>query len=209
MQNILYYQTSEFDCGPTTLCNALRFLYEREQITPELLKHIFLYTLDAYNEAGESGKSGTSKMAMQFLSSWFNQYGKNKNFPIYSEFIENEQVYIGQNSRIVNCLQQKGVVVARVILGGDAHYVLLTGIKDSYISLFDPYEISENQVISIANSIIVTDQPKKMNRLVTPEVMNKESNESYSLGNYTVREAMLIYNTEKRKTPDNTIEYMI
>lgn len=209
MKNNLSYQTSEFDCGPTTLCNALRYLYERDQITPELLKNISLYTLDAYNEAGESGKSGTSKMAMRFLSSWFNQYGRNKNFPIYSEFIENKQVYIGQNSRITHCIQQKGVVVARVLLGGDGHYVLITDLQDSSVGLFDPYDVSESHVITFTRSLNVTDQPKKMNRLVKPEIMNVESNESYSFGKYALREAMLIYNTETRQTAEKTIEYMI
>lgn len=52
MKNVLNYQSSEYDCGPTTLTNALRFLFERCDIPPELLKAIALYTLDAYNEQG-------------------------------------------------------------------------------------------------------------------------------------------------------------
>ena len=50
MKNPLSYQTTEYDCGPTTLVNALRFLYEREEIVPELLKNIALYTLDLYDD---------------------------------------------------------------------------------------------------------------------------------------------------------------
>ena len=81
MKNVLNYQSSEYDCGPTTLTNALRYLFERCDIPPELLKAIALYTLDAYNEEGETGRSGTSAMAMQFLASWFEQFGRCKKIP--------------------------------------------------------------------------------------------------------------------------------
>ena len=47
MKNVLNYQSTEYDCGPVTLTNALRFLFEREEIQPEVVKAIALYTLDA------------------------------------------------------------------------------------------------------------------------------------------------------------------
>ena len=50
MKNRLIHQSSEFDCGPTTLINALRFLYEREEIPPMLLKGIWIYGNDAFND---------------------------------------------------------------------------------------------------------------------------------------------------------------
>ena len=87
MKNKLIYQTSEYDCGPTTLVNELRLLFDREQISPEMLRAIHLYTLDSYNDDGEDGKSGTSAMAIRFLSCWVNQYGEKKKFPIYSVFL--------------------------------------------------------------------------------------------------------------------------
>lgn len=209
MKNYLYYQTSEYDCGPTTLCNAMRYLYGREELSPEILKAIFMYTLDAYNEKGEVGRHGTSRMAMKFLSSWFNQFGKSTNFPIHSEFLVDNQVYVSSNSMITSCLQQRGVVVARVLLEGDGHYVLLTGLEDGMVSLFDPYDMSYDKDLAFQGVKIVEDQPKKFNRLVKPEIMNSVIERTYSFGAMNAREAMLIYNTDKRETPENTIEYMI
>lgn len=209
MKNYLYYQTSEYDCGPTTLCNAMRYLYDREELSPELLKAIFMYTLDAYNEKGEAGRHGTSRMAMKFLSSWFNQFGKSTNFPIHSEFLVDNQVYISSNSMITSCLQQRGVVVVRVLLEGDGHYVLLTGLKDGMVSLFDPYDMSDDKNLAYPGVVLVDDQPKNHNRLVKPEIMNSVIERTYSFGAMKAREAMLIYNTDKRETPENTIEYMI
>ena len=70
MKNLLIYQSTEYDCGPTTLTNAIRYLFDREEIYPDIVKYIMLYCLDSYNEAGEVGKRGTSASAMMFLSNW-------------------------------------------------------------------------------------------------------------------------------------------
>ena len=48
MKNPLHYQLSEYDCGPTSLLNAISFLFEREEIPPEILRNIMLYCLDCY-----------------------------------------------------------------------------------------------------------------------------------------------------------------
>ena len=60
----LRYQVSEYDCGPTSLLNALNYLFQREEISPELIRNIMLYSLDCYGSGGAPGKRGTSRMAM-------------------------------------------------------------------------------------------------------------------------------------------------
>jgi len=42
MKNPLNYQTTEYDCGPTTLINAISYLFRREEIPPDVIKHIVL-----------------------------------------------------------------------------------------------------------------------------------------------------------------------
>lgn len=213
MKNVLNYQSSEYDCGPTTLINAIRYLFERDEIAPELLKAISLYTLDSYNAQGESGKSGTSKMAMQFLASWMNQYGRSKNFPIEARFLEAEQVYIAPNSAIVGCLQQKGVAVVRVWLGGDEHYVLLTQSDGDEIGLFDPYfwNYTQEELESLKKQgiTVVWNEPMKLNRMVRADVMNQKEIVNYGMGERGMREAMLLYNSNTRITPEKSIEYFI
>ena len=39
-KNLLNYQTSEYDCGPVSLLNGIRYLFEREEIVPDLVKFI-------------------------------------------------------------------------------------------------------------------------------------------------------------------------
>ncbi len=43
MKNFLIYQSSEYDCGPVSLINGIRYLFEREEIYPDLVKFIMLY----------------------------------------------------------------------------------------------------------------------------------------------------------------------
>ena len=34
MKNVLNYQTSEYDCGPVSFLNGVRYLFDREEIFP-------------------------------------------------------------------------------------------------------------------------------------------------------------------------------
>lgn len=213
MKNVLNYQSSEYDCGPTALTNAIRYLFERRDIHPELLRAIALYTLDTYNREGESGKSGTSRMAMQFLANWLNQYGACKHFPISATFLEQERTVISPHSEIVGCLQQRGTVVVRCWLGGDAHYILLTGLWDEGIGVFDPYALPKDS--PLAKKLeeegvrLIEDRPFEMNRLVKMKAFNATDKSNYGMGEMKLREAMLLFNTNTRQTEERTIEYMI
>lgn len=211
MKNILSYQASEYDCGPTTVMNAFRYLFDREAIVPEIIKTISLYTLDVYDNEGNEGQSGTSLMAMMFLSNWFNQFGTTKKFPIQTEILVDEQVYIHKNSRIVECLQQGGAVILLVWLGETKHYILLTDMEDDYVYVFDPYEwdVEEDGPFDGINIIPVENQPKKMNRKVKMDLINLDTEDLYNMGAVTGREAMLLYNTDTRNTPEKSIEYFI
>lgn len=82
MKNLLNYQSTEFDCGPVSLLNAFRYLFEREELPPDLAKFIMLYCNDAHNPKGEIGKHGTSCAAMRFMASFLNDYSMGRNFPI-------------------------------------------------------------------------------------------------------------------------------
>jgi hypothetical protein len=205
MKNPLSYQATEYDCGPTSIRNGISYLFNREEIPPDIIKAIMMYCLDGYNKKGEAGKKGTSAMAVVFLSSWFNQFGKMKRFPISSEVLDTEDIYISRDSKIAECLQQGGAAVVGVMLGC-WHYVLLTDIDDEYVYLFDPYY--RKNPFREDGVDIITDSPTKMNRRVKHSIMNSLGKANYSMGAIENRECMLIYNTNTRKTIDN-IEYFI
>ena len=50
MKNPLHYQLSEYDCGPTSMMNAIAYLFEREEIPPEAVRNMMLYCLDCHRE---------------------------------------------------------------------------------------------------------------------------------------------------------------
>ena len=84
MKNPLHYQLSEYDCGPTSMLNAVSYLFQREEVPPEIIRNITLYCLDCYGADGACGKSGTSCAAMMFLSNWLNGFGTAGHLPISS-----------------------------------------------------------------------------------------------------------------------------
>lgn len=213
MKNILNYQSSEYDCGPVSLTNAIRYLFDREEIYPDIIKYIMLYCLDSYNDKGESGKFGTSASAMMFLSNWLSQFGKMKNFPIACEFLAGEDVFLSQTSKIVVALQQGGAVVLRLFLDG-GHYVLLTGIEGDNIYLFDPYYVEpddpELDTEFLEEGItFVIDQPKRANRMISMQRLNRQTKGFYEMGPYDIREAVIVFNRESQLSPEKTIDYFI
>lgn len=213
MKNLLNYQSSEYDCGPVSLTNAIRYLFDREVIYPDIIKYIMLYCLDSYNDQGESGKHGTSASAMMFLSNWLTQFGQMKDFPISCEFLSGEDVYLSQNSKITEALQQGGVVVLRLCLDG-GHYVLLTGIEDDNVYLFDPYYVEPEDPdldpeFLTEGITFVSGQPKRANRMISTQRLNRLTQGFYEMGPYEIREAVIVFNRNTRLSPEKTIDYFI
>ncbi|MDD5934524.1 MAG: peptidase C39 [Clostridiales bacterium] len=205
MKNPLSYQSTEYDCGPTTMLNAINYLFQREEIYPDVIKAITQYTLDCYNTKGEAYKHGTTKVAMGFLSCWLNHFGKVKNWPICCEQILGAHVKIDKGSEITECLKEGGVVVARVMLGC-WHYVLLTGIDKDYVMLFDPYY--RKRPFKVEGIEIIKDEPCKYNRKIAWKYMNSEGKSDYALGPIDKRECVLMYRKSAKSAPE-TIEYYI
>lgn len=196
MKNLLNYQSSEYDCGPICLLNGIRYLFEREEIYPDIIKFIMLYCMDTYNEAGELCKHGTSAAAMNYMASWMNHFSEVRQFPIHCEFFSGESVSLTPQCRITDALKQGSIVVLRVFLEV-AHYVLLTGIENDRILLFDPYyeEIDDpdlDKEYMCEEISFITDQPKKANRSVSIERLNGTGTDYYEMGESVCREALIM-----------------
>lgn len=206
MKNPLHYQLSEYDCGPTAMLNAVSFLFEREKISPVVIRNIMLYCLDTYNGEGIMGKCGTSSAAMMFLSNWLNGFGKIGQLPVSSSYLSGEEVYLGGESRISDALRRGGAVVLRVLYEC-GHYVLLTGEKDGSVFLFDSYYGA--QAFEGTDIAVVEDHPFRYNRIVPEARFNRETRELYALGPVKDREAVILYNEDTKLTEERTIEYFI
>ena len=199
MKNLLNYQSTEFDCGPVSLLNAFRYLFEREELPPDLAKFIMLYCNDAHNPKGEIGKSGTSCAAMRFMASFLNDYSMGRNFPIYCKFLGRQDVIFEKGHRIYDFIKNGGVVVLRLYIDV-AHYVLLTDIEEDHVLMFDPYYEEQDDPdfdpLYIQDGIeFIWDQPKKANRRISFERLNQTTEDYYHMGPVIDREAILIERT--------------
>lgn len=199
MKNFLNYQSTEFDCGPVSLLNAFRYLFEREELPPDLAKFIMLYCNDAHNDKGEMGKHGTSCAAMRFMASFLNDFSTGKSFPVYCKFLGRQDVVFEKGHRIYNFIKNGGVVVLRLYVEV-AHYVLITDVEEDHALIFDPYyeewghpdfdpEYMQDGIE------FIFDQPKKANRRISFERLNRETEGFYEMGCIMDREAILIERT--------------
>ena len=192
MKNDLICQSSEYDCGPTSVTNAIRFLFEREEILPGLLKHIWLMGIDTYCDQGHVGCRGTSKSSMRYMADWFNAYGESMKFPIGAEFLEMEAARVVPGEKAWQCLEKGGCAVMRCVTGGIPHYVLLTALlPDDEIGLFDPYD--EEPVFQEPGRRVILGKSKQYNRAVRREFINAEDESDYAMGKTECREMLLLW----------------
>ena len=193
MKNLLNYQSSEYDCGPTSLTNAIRFLFEREEIAPCLLKHIWVMGNDTFCDEGQVGKHGTSMASMRYMADWMNAFGKGCKFPIASKYLDMEDALIQPGSEAWQCIEKGGCAVIRCTTGGIPHYVLLTRLlPDGEVGLFDPYE-EEPDFKDDSACRCVENEPRVMNRAVRYQRFNQQEPLDYAMGKLESREVLLVW----------------
>ncbi|MCI1211637.1 MULTISPECIES: hypothetical protein [Bifidobacterium] len=98
MKNELVYQSTDYTCAPATMVNALRYLFDRDEIRPDVLWSVFRASLDMYGSDGSFGGDGTSPDAMLSLVSTFNMYGESGRFPIRARLLHGEDALAGESS---------------------------------------------------------------------------------------------------------------
>ena len=174
----LSYQITEYDCGQTTFLNALRYLFKRAEIEPEVIKTIMQTTLDVNNRKGEIGKGGTSIYAIEFLSNWINNISKTSKMKMKTKILTGEEVDIHSNE-LKECLEKGGVAILRV-WQSDEHYVLCTKIDDQYVYLFDPYYLNINYYDKDKECEIIKDRSFEFNRKVSIERLEKKSKKDFA-----------------------------
>ena len=205
----LRYQMSEYDCGPTALLNAVSYLFPRQEVPPEIVRSVMLYTLDCYGMDGAPCKAGTSRMAMMYLANWLEGFSRATQFPLTCQYLAGRAVHIGTHSHINDALVRGGVAVVRLFCEVE-HYALLTGTSKDHIYLFDPYYLAEAEPEFVRAGIGVTcAHPHSYNRIVPFDCFNRETREIYALGAVENREAVVLFDVRTRRTVDDTIEYFI
>lgn len=196
MKNALIYQTTEYDCGPTSITNAMRFLFEREEIPPIVLKSIWTMGVDTFAEGGEPGKAGTSKAAMRYIAAWFECYAEKCGFPLKAAFLDMDYARIEKGSMTWRCLERGGCAVVRVWHGHTGHYVLLTQlVSDAIVGLFDPYDGVPDP--GDPDRRYIYDDPRRKNREVRSDIFNRTDDVDFAMGEPERREVLLLWRTDR------------
>lgn len=188
----LRFQVTEFDCGTVSLLNAFSYLFNREEIPALLVKSIFNYTLDCYDENGNLGNGGTSRKAISKLTSWITNYANSNNFNVLCKRLEGNNV---NYKDIKKCLKEKGVVFIRCWQTCE-HYVIITKIRNKKAYIFDPYFLDKEYENKDKEVKIVFNRPFTYNRIVSLNRLFSETTMDFALGKVNKRECVLINKKE-------------
>lgn len=189
----LHYQVSEYDCVPTAFINAISYLFERNEIPPMVIRHIYLYSLDTVGRNARFGIGGTSKYAVRLLGNWLSSY-KIKQFSVTTEFLEKDKVHLGEGSGIHACLEEGGIALCNILLSkGDPHYLMLIRIQDGWIYCFDSYKKVSLRGMKNRVLLLPYEEGRSPNLKIRTEWMDQEERKRFCLGPLAVRECLLIW----------------
>lgn len=175
----LEYQITEYDCGPISVLNALRYLFNRDEIVPEIYKHIIDISLDQSDINGEQGKGGTSTKAIEELCDWINHNASLKGMNILCKSLPKGECSI-YNKQLEETIKNNGVAILRVWQKSE-HYCLLTKLDEDYAYIFDPYYFDIKYYDNDDACEIITDKSFEYNRKVLKSRLAENSKNDFAL----------------------------
>lgn len=189
----LHYQVSEYDCVPTAFINAVSYLFERHEIPPMVINHIYLYCMDTVGKNARFGIGGTSKYAVRLLGNWLSSY-KMKKFSVTTKFLEKDDVHLHQKSRILSCLEEGGIALCNVLLSNnEPHYLMLIRIEDDWIYCFDPYKRVSLRGMKDRVYVLPRLDGRSPNLKISTQWMDQDAKKRFCLGPVSIRECLLIW----------------
>jgi hypothetical protein len=188
----LRYQISEYDCVPTTIGNAIAYLFDRDEIPPEVIQRIYLYTLDAAGRRGTFAR-GSSEESVRLLAGWLEQFSSGA-FRIRTEFLAGREVHLRRGNRIVECLNDGGVALCSITYDhGDWHYVLALRSDGRRLYFFDPYWRREVRGSGGRVKVIRPPGPDGANLSIEREWLDTASNRRrFCFGTWRNRDCLLM-----------------
>jgi hypothetical protein len=184
----LQYQISEYDCAVASLINVVNYLYDREEIIPEIIKVIYEKTLDGYDGKIEHVGLGTSRIAMKKISELINDISSKNQFSLLVNYYEKEEVNL---DIIKSTISDKGVVVIRTFEEYE-HYVIITDINEEGVFLFNSY-YETNPISKDKEITFISNRPFEYNTFVSFKRLEEITKNDFALGPIKGREAISFY----------------
>jgi hypothetical protein len=133
----LRYQVTLADCYPTSVLNALVWLFERHALPGAVLQRIYAYCLDGI----EHGLAGayTSKYASLALVDWLCEF-RTRSFAVNIETLQGSDLHLRPSSEVFRWLRTGGVAVLDVCESATTTHSILALAGDAdFLYFWDPY----------------------------------------------------------------------
>lgn len=185
------HQVTNYDCAPTSIINALSYLFNRKEIPPFIVHRIYMDCLDAESFRGTSGR------AIQNLGFLLSQYKEQsfRRFALKSKTITGRQVHFRKSSRILRCLNSHGAVVLNLQMNhGEWHCVLGLRAEENWLHCYDPAPRSRKFAHTDAIKFITPTEPHGPNLIIRFDWLSKDLEKAQSL-----QERKYILGTEEER----------
>lgn len=192
----LRQQATEYDCVPTSLINALCYLFRRAELPPFVVQRVYKDCLD--HLAGR----GTSSQAIHDIGHWLNCYKEKRfaRFAVATSYIYCEDVHLQCSSRIIKCLDTGGAVLIFVHSSQyERHCILGIRYADGWLYCYEPHPRSKRFITNEAVQFIEPTGIHAPNIKIrcdwlerTSDQANHSSEWKYVFGNISNRECLLM-----------------
>jgi hypothetical protein len=192
----LRYQASEADCFPTSVLNALAWLFEEDELPGAVVQRVYACTLDGI----EHGVAGccTSRPASIALAEWLGAF-KSRTFAVATESLEGREVHLRPAGRIVRWLRRGGVAVLDVRdTPAATHSLLALSASGDHVDFWDPY-LRRARYDYGRGAVRLETDGRSPNLSISRSRLESRRNRPYSLGPETERAAVLIRRTKYRR----------
>ena len=189
MKSPLLYQLTEESCGYTSVINSISFLFDREEMPLEFLRLVSSYSINCYDDDGKLNNSTFTEQFLFFVSSWLNDFAKEKHIPLKTKYLRKDEVNLLQ---IRNCLLAGGVVTLKTAFKKNSFFTI-TNMDEEFIYIFDPVYKPKVTEKTSDNFEVILNKPFYYNRKVRIEYFISESKKELTLGLIPGREAVLFY----------------
>lgn len=189
-------QVSDYDCVPTSLINALCYLFDRRDIPPFIVHRVYKDCLDVESARGTTGH------AIRELGLLLNQYKEKrfKNFHVASRFIAGDQVHFRQNSHLMRCINSNGVAVMRVHMNWNAwHSIVGFRSEGGWLHCYDPAPRTKRFINVDAVQFVAATDHQNPNLKIRLDWLEKDFNKTadsngrkYILGRTPDRQCLLL-----------------
>jgi len=133
----LRYQATEADCFPTSVLNALVWLFERSELPGAVLRHVYAHSLDGI-ERNVTG-AYTSEHAGKAVADWLVEF-RTRSFAVDVEILTGRELHLRGSSALLRWLHHGGVAVADVCDTPSAmHSILALAAGAGHLDFWDPY----------------------------------------------------------------------